>query len=164
MSFPIVRKRDFTRLHLARGRHSRLLPGRRCTMEAVAYYARERHSDRPRTASPLVASYIRPLNDAWSDEQRQRLKELIPLLVGSNHDDEPGREYARVWRAIEHVTRSWLLPEVEAQTGWAERRLAARLRALPPIDADCDWRRLHALLTDYRGRKWPVDRDFQARV
>jgi len=140
-----------------------LLRGR-CAMEAVAYYARERHSDRPRTASPLVASYIRPLNDAWDDEQRQRLKELVPLLVDSNHMDQPRREYARVWRAIEHVTRSWLLAEAEAETGWPEHRLAARLRALPPIEADCDWRRLNGLLCQYRGRQWPVSKRFQERV
>lgn len=133
-------------------------------MEAVAYYARERHSDRPRTASPLVASYVRPLNDGWDNQQRQRLKELIPLLVGSNHSDQPEREYARVWRAIEHVRRNWLLPEVEAEPGWAERRLAARLRALPPIDAECDWRRLNTMLAQYRERQWPVSTRFQDRV
>ena len=158
------RKRNLGRLHLAPGRHFRFLPGRRCAMEAVAYYARERHSDRPRTASPLVASYIRPLNDAWNDEDRQRLKELIPLLVGSNHMDQPGREYARVWRAIELVTRAWLLAEADAETGRAERRLSARLRALPPIDAECDWRRLHGLLTDYRARQRSVSKRFQARA
>src|SRR5215213_2628627 len=75
MTIWLTRKRDLDRFRLARGRHARLLPGR-CTMEAVAYYAGERHSDRPQTASPLLASYIRPLNDAWDDEQRQRLKAL----------------------------------------------------------------------------------------
>lgn len=59
-----------------------------CLMEAVAFFAGEKHSDRPDCTSPALAEYARRLNDRLkNDRERARLKVLIPILVGTNQPE-----------------------------------------------------------------------------
>jgi hypothetical protein len=62
--------------------------GKACLMEAVAYIAGERWSDKPECASPVLAAYGRQLNDSIrTDELRtEALMPLVPLLVGTRAD------------------------------------------------------------------------------
>ncbi len=43
----------------------------------------EPFSDRPRTASPVIAAFLRTYNDGLDNERRQDLYELAALIVGS---------------------------------------------------------------------------------
>lgn len=54
-----------------------------CAMEAVAWLAGEPHSDHPACASPVLAAYVRRLNDSMRDDQRQKLKPYLAKLIGS---------------------------------------------------------------------------------
>jgi hypothetical protein len=55
-----------------------------CAMEALAFIAGVPHSDRPACCSPSLTSAMQRLNDsADSDEQRQRLKELLPQVLNT---------------------------------------------------------------------------------
>ncbi|MTW28487.1 hypothetical protein GM527_13375, partial [Streptococcus pneumoniae] len=60
-------------------------------MEAVAYVAGEKHSDRPECASIVLGSFGRSLNDVLDDTKRQQLVPLVPKIVGTagdGHDEE----------------------------------------------------------------------------
>jgi len=50
-----------------------------CALEAVAWLAEEPHSDSPQCACPVIASFVRRLNDIMTNGER---KELVPLLQG----------------------------------------------------------------------------------
>jgi len=61
--------------------------GSLCAMEMVAYMERLPHSDSPECTCPVLASYVRTLNDNMNDEQRQKLLPILPMLVGTVNDD-----------------------------------------------------------------------------
>jgi hypothetical protein len=61
--------------------------GSLCAMEMVAYMEREPHSDAPKCTCPVLASYVRTLNDNMSDGERQKLLPILPMLVGTVNDD-----------------------------------------------------------------------------
>lgn len=61
--------------------------GSLCAMEMVAYMERLPHSDAPECTCPVLASYVRTLNDNMNDEQRQKLLPILPMLVGTVNDD-----------------------------------------------------------------------------
>src|SRR4051812_4805048 len=69
-------------LELENGSHAAREKGV-CLMEAVAWFANEPHSDRPKCACPVLTSFGISLNDRFSAEERQLLKPLIPKLVGT---------------------------------------------------------------------------------
>lgn len=74
---------DLAAIHLVRGVHT----GRETelgVMEAVAWLAGEPHTDHPDSASPVIATFCRLVNDRVGDEERQRLVAYIPRLVGTN--------------------------------------------------------------------------------
>jgi hypothetical protein len=50
-----------------------------CFMEAVAWLAGERHSDRPACASTAIGFYARRLNDYGWDSDKERAEWLMPL-------------------------------------------------------------------------------------
>ena len=56
-------------------------------MEMASYLAGERWSDHPTCTHALVASAARLVNDNTSDENRSRLVELIPSVVGLTTTD-----------------------------------------------------------------------------
>jgi hypothetical protein len=86
-------------------RSTRLTP-----LELAAWFAHEPHSDAPEAVSPVLATFVRFWAAGLDDEVRQRLKDLVPRLVGTNGD--PDADRARRWLAVDWLVRvqaaSWL--------------------------------------------------------
>lgn len=61
--------------------------GSLCAMEMVAYMERLPHSDAPKCTCPVLASYVRSLNDSMPNETRQKLLPILPMLVGTVNED-----------------------------------------------------------------------------
>ena len=94
---------DFGRLRLENGSHQSPDEGV-CLMEAVAWLAREPHSDHPACVCPVLGAFGRGLNDRLDVERRQRLKPLIPALVGTASD---GHAEARGFMAMDWIVRTY---------------------------------------------------------
>jgi hypothetical protein len=71
---------------LSPGRHRSPRRGA-CFMEFASFLAGERWSDHPSCTHPLLSQLARRVNDLISDEGRQQLVPLIPLVVGRRGDD-----------------------------------------------------------------------------
>ena len=56
-----------------------------CLLEAVAYFAGERHTDRPQCTCRVLGAYGRALNDRLMDEERQLLRPLIDQFQVSGY-------------------------------------------------------------------------------
>lgn len=56
---------------------------RLCIMSLVAYMAGEAHGDHPKAASPVIAAFARPVNDAMDRATRQRLVPFAPRIQGT---------------------------------------------------------------------------------
>lgn len=69
---------------LKNGAHASLNEGS-CVMELVSYIAGEPWSDSPQCACPILTKFAIRYNDCVGDIQRQKLKELIPLLLNSRN-------------------------------------------------------------------------------
>lgn len=54
-----------------------------CVMEAVSYVSGEEWSDSPKCACPFLTSLAISINDNGTDKRRQKLKKLIPHIVGT---------------------------------------------------------------------------------
>lgn len=105
---------ELYRFDLKRGNHERPENGL-CALEAVAWFAGEAHSDHPACVCPLIAQFVRSLNDRLED-RRQELVAYIPHLAKS--------------MGPKHVFRSrlrYLLREYLAVDG--SQRLAARVES-----------------------------------
>jgi hypothetical protein len=74
-------------VRLERGRHRSPQDGV-CTMELVAWMAGEKHSDHPRSASPVIATFIRSFNDALDGADRQHLAALAARMIGTRGSDQ----------------------------------------------------------------------------
>ncbi len=94
---------EFGRLRLENGSHQGPDEGV-CLMEAVAWLAREPHSDDPKCVCPVLGAFGRDLNDRLDVERRQRLKPLIPALVGTASD---GHAEARGFMAMDWIVRTY---------------------------------------------------------
>ncbi len=109
------------------GAHSSIEKGA-CVMELVSHVAGEEWSDSPSCTSPILAGYLRNLNDAFDTEARQALKPLIPLCIGTNtgaEDDQKRGRMAVDWIVREYVP-AWLdLAKLDVR--------AKHLRSLPEI-------------------------------
>ena len=77
---------DFSRItevRLAEGGHKNPNDGL-CFMEMAAWFAGEKHSDKPECACPVLGAYGIRLNDSMPDDVRDRLlKPLVPMIVGT---------------------------------------------------------------------------------
>jgi hypothetical protein len=122
-----VPKIDLESLVLLKGSHSKREEGV-CFLEAVSWFAGERHSDQPKCVSPVIANFGRRWNDDLDDAGRQRLKPYIPKLVGTKASKQV--EEARGWMLADWMFRTHL-PAWLDLAGITEP--AAALRALPPI-------------------------------
>ena len=96
--------------------------GKYCVMEAVAYVAGEKWSDKPDCACPVLASFARTMNDSITDDaQRTRLMlPLIPVLVDSKS------------------TREVELKRVALLARWAVRVIAPIALRAARLDAEAD--------------------------
>jgi len=112
---------------LQRGAHDSNGDKQFCAMEAAAWIAGEPHSDHPQCVSPVLGAFVRALNDALDDEQRQALKPCIPRMIGTAGD---GHDEERAWMAVDWLVRvctpAWL--DLAGLKDSAEA-----LRSLPPI-------------------------------
>lgn len=119
---------DLDSLFLEPGRHSRPEVGM-SFLEAVSVASSgEKFGDKPRTVSPVIASFVRIWNDELDDEPRQELKPYIQKVIGSILTDDV--EEHRAWRATDWLVR------VQAPT-WlraaGEDDLAAEIENEEPI-------------------------------
>ncbi|MES2156124.1 MAG: hypothetical protein V4510_13400, partial [bacterium] len=95
---------DIDKVTLLEGAHDSPSKGL-CVMEAVAYIAREKHSDHPECVSPVIATFLRSWNDALDTETRQQLKALIPVVMdtaGSAEDED-----RRAWMCLDWLVREY---------------------------------------------------------
>ena len=69
-----------------------------CAMEAVAWLAGYSHTDHPICTCPVLAAYVRMLNDDMPDDERQRLS---PCRASSaRRIREPRRAQYLAWQAL----------------------------------------------------------------
>lgn len=72
-----------------------------CAMEAVAWLAGEVHSDAPECTCPVLAAYVRKLNDIMPEEKRQELKVFLLKLIGTKKPAlEQKRAEVLAWAAV----------------------------------------------------------------
>jgi hypothetical protein len=72
-----------------------------CAMEMVAFIERLNHSDAPSCTCPVIAAYVRGINDAMDNKDRQRLLPYLPRLVGTvSPEHEQARAECLAWHAI----------------------------------------------------------------
>jgi hypothetical protein len=115
---------DMFTFKLSNGAHKSPQDGT-CFMEAVAWMAREPHSDVPECACPVLGKVGIRLNDLMSDDERKSLNPLIIKMMntrGKEHE-EPRAAYI-----IRESAVRILAPLFDAR-GWADG--ARMLRALP---------------------------------
>src|SRR5215471_5245065 len=94
---------DLDTLRLSAGAHEE--DGEFCVMEAVAYVAGESWTDSPVCVSQVVASFLRTWNDQLGDDDRQKLKPLIPRLIGTATGSDV--ELRRAWMAVDWLCRTF---------------------------------------------------------
>ena len=96
-------------IELTRGFHHSLKEGA-CVMELVSYIAGEKWSDHPVCTSPCIATFLRTWNDDMNDNDRQMLKPLVPLVIGTNIPIlEEHRTYLVIDWYIRVYVSQWLL-------------------------------------------------------
>jgi hypothetical protein len=91
-------------IKLGRGRHTSPEHGA-CVMELASMLAGEPFSDHPQSVSPVIASFLRSLNDRLDDERRQDLYKYAAASVGTA--DEPDVERARADRLLAWGDEWW---------------------------------------------------------
>jgi hypothetical protein len=100
-------------------------------MELTAYLAGERHSDHPACACPVLAAFVRRVNDAsaWpSDAARTAALEPVSrALIGSA---DPAKRQSRALALTDWGLRVCRLAQARAR-GWDE--IAATIGGLAPI-------------------------------
>jgi len=125
--------KDLNAITLQKGSHTTVDDGM-CAMEAVAWLVDEPHSDHPICTCPVLAAYVRALNDRMPDDFRHRLKEYIPRLIGTRNDTlELERMRCLAWAVLTKI-----LPMAFTAVGLIEH--AEKLRNLVPND----WLAAHA--------------------
>ena len=95
-----------------------------CAMEAVAWLEGVKHSDSPSCTCPVIAAFVRSINDRMPDSDRQKLVAYLPRLVGTvSPEHEQERAEYLAWHAITVV-----VPGVLERAGLKHH--AATLRGL----------------------------------
>ncbi|MHC4816120.1 MAG: hypothetical protein ACYTFN_23925 [Planctomycetota bacterium] len=140
---------------ISRGAHESRDDGL-CAMEMVAWLAGEEHSDDPRCACPVIASYVRALNDCLpSNADRERhLRRLLPQLVNTRSHLQLRRR--RAFRVADHGARVLAAMFFEAR---GDREAAARMRALAPIQNRARAQAAHDLARELDAPRtvyWPL--------
>lgn len=72
-----------------------------CAMEMVAWLEGLPHSDEPECTCPVIAAFVRRINDNMNQEGRDRLLAYLPRLVGTvSPEHEQERAEYLTWQAI----------------------------------------------------------------
>jgi hypothetical protein len=117
--------RSHQTVHLKRGAHRSPEHGV-CVMELASMLAGERFTDRPRSVCPVIAGYLRALNDALSDAERRALIPYASSAVGTATDAGTRQ------RRLEWCRRE--LEAIDIRRSWI-RRMVAPLPAVPSPSA-----------------------------
>lgn len=80
---PVEQPISHQNVKLQKGRHANPSQGA-CVVEIASMLAEEDFSDRPRSVCPMLAAYMRAVNDLAGDEDRQRLLPYAAALVGTS--------------------------------------------------------------------------------
>jgi hypothetical protein len=80
-------------IKLSKGRHSSPDDGA-CVMELASMLAGEAFSDHPKSACPVISSFLRTYNDSVDDERRQALYRYAALVVGTRASRDIARSRA----------------------------------------------------------------------
>lgn len=117
-------------VQLGRGRHA--TPGDHgCLMELASVLAGETWSDHPATVHPVVAAVARVVNDWISEQDRARLQQLVPAMIGTATDDI--ESYARLALICSttalNAERVRSHPEIRAEVQSAQRMARGALSA-----------------------------------
>lgn len=131
-----------------------------CVMSLVALLAAEPHSDRPRCASPVIAAFARPVNDAMDRITRQRLSPFAPRIVGTSGSDEAARR-AILHRRLVNTLLPAVVTDLQASARGQDQARAAELTAdLAGQLAHADARERLQLVQDPRWDRaaliWPL--------
>lgn len=78
-----------------------------CVMSLVALLAGERHTDRPKGACPVIATFAIKVNDGIDCEARQMLKPFAPRIVGTRDGLARGRTWVLVNGILGEVLPRW---------------------------------------------------------
>jgi hypothetical protein len=122
--------KDITNITIKTGAHATREQGM-CALEVVAYIAGETHSDRPTCACPVLAAFVRRLNDArWSSDaaRTEALRPVVLALVGSRSIRDV--EMRRMFALADYATRTCRLDQARAR-GWTT--LVTAIEGLTPI-------------------------------
>jgi len=90
---------SITEVRLDRGAHESPEQGM-CFMEMVAWFAGEKHSDKPDCASNVLGTYGIGLNDRMPDDVRDRLlKPVVPMIAGTFDpaNEQPRAKFLAMW-------------------------------------------------------------------
>jgi len=120
-------KLDLDTLTLAKGNHHDRSNGL-CAMEAVAWLAGEKHNDQPDCVSPVIGAFVRRWNDDLGDNDRQKLKPILPTLIGTAADLKT--ESRRAWMVTDWMVRTYM-PAWLDLAGLTEQ--ATAVRGLPEL-------------------------------
>jgi hypothetical protein len=135
-----------TEVSLAHGSHGSPEQGL-CFMEMVAWFAGEKHSDKPACACPVLGSYGIGLNDRMPDGLRNELlKPLVPMIAGTKGaraDEQRRAEFLAMWsinKIIPIALRAAKLEEhavaCESATTLPDAAYAAKAAAYAAYAAD----------------------------
>jgi hypothetical protein len=117
-------------MQLGRGRHPSL-GDRGCLMELASMLAGETWSDHPASVHPVLAAVARLVNDRIREQDRARLEQLVPAMIGTATDDI--ESYARLVltcsAAALNEERVRSHPEIRAEVLTAQRMAQRALSA-----------------------------------
>jgi len=122
-------------------------------MSFVALIAGERHTDRPATACPVIASYVIKINDAIDCDMRQKLKPFAARIMGTND----GRRRERAWVLARECVNDVFARELE-DAGAPGEVIAALPRMPVSVNTSFDFKRLSDDLYAL-GRQYGIDRN-----
>jgi hypothetical protein len=116
-----------------------------CVMEAVAYITGDEHSDTPKCVAPNVTDVMINLNDSMDEDDRQKLKDVVPRIIGTYWNGEGGifpeekaynEAFAEKWAEIEdqevvdYDTADSALPALHDALDYAEQKRDAKIAEL----------------------------------
>lgn len=105
-------------IRLSKGGHTSPETGM-CAMEMVAWLEGLPHSDAPECTCPVIAAYVRELNDGMTNDDRQKLIPYLPRLVGTVSSEHEMERAEYLGRAADIPVKLLLehkgpLPEIAA--------------------------------------------------
>lgn len=123
-----------------------------CVMSLVALLAGERHTDRPSTACPVIATYAIKINDSVDCDTRQGLKLMATRIIGTND----GYHGERAW-LLARVCVNQVFAYLMEDTGAPAAVIASLPRMPLEIDTSFDFKGLSSKL-QLVGRHYGMDR------